>query len=486
MGNNNSSKKVFSGLFWKFGERICAQGISFIVSIVLARLLLPSEYGTVSLIIVFITIADVFVTSGFSTALIQKKDANETDFSTIFYCTLIMSVILYVILYMCSPLVADFYSMPELSLYLKIFSLKILISSYNSIQHAYVSRHMIFKKFFFSTIIGTILSGVVGIYMAYTGFGVWAIIAQYLTNSFVDTVILSFIVPWHPRMIFSAKAAKSLIGFGWKVLATDLLGTVFNNLRPLLIGKFYTSADLAYYNKGKQFPSLIGNNIDITIISVLFPVMSNFSDNPARIKEMTRRSINISSYVIFPIMAVLIAMAKPLLIILLTDKWLDSVIFMQLLCVSQALSTISRANIQAIKALGRSDVTLKLEFIKKPIYLIILIIAIQHSVLAVAISMVIYSIVGTMVNMQPNKKLLGYKITEQLIDLTPATIFSIVTYVVVIQFNRLSSSMILIILLQGVVGGIIYIGLSIVFKNKSFHYLLKQAKDFLKGRKNDY
>ena len=227
MENNEIKKKVFSGVIWKFCERILAQGISFIVSVVLARLLLPSEYGTVAMVMIFITIAEVFMTSGFSTSLIQKKDANETDFSTIFYCNLVVSVILYIVLFSIAPIIANFYNTPILIPVLRVFALKIPISAYNSVQHAYVSRNMIFKRFFFSTLFGTLLSGFVGIIMAILGFGVWALVAQYLTNTIVDSIILSFTVPWHPQLKFSWNSAKNLMDYGCKVLAADLIGTFF-------------------------------------------------------------------------------------------------------------------------------------------------------------------------------------------------------------------------------------------------------------------
>ena len=481
----SSKQKVFSGFFWKFGERISAQLISFIVSIVLARLLLPSEYGAVALIMVFITIANVFVTSGLSSALIQKKDANETDFSTVFYCTLAMSIILYSILFLTSKYIADFYKMPELNWYVRIFSIKILISAYNSIQHAYVSRNMLFKKFFFSTIIGTLISGIIGIGMAYAGFGPWAIIAQYLSNSLIDTIVLNFTIPWHPKFVFSKDSAKSLLGFGWRVLLTDLSGTIFDNLRSLLIGRFYTSSDLAYYNKGQQFPQLIGNNIDDSITSVLFPAMSNSSDNEKRIKEMTRRTMKTSSYIIFPMMAGLIAIAKPLITLLLSEKWNDSIIFMQILCVSQAMSTISKSNIQAMKALGRSDVTLKLEFIKKPIYFIMLILSIKYGVLAIAISMMLYSIIGTIINMQPNKKLLKYSLKEQIIDLLPALTLSTLMCLIIMQIDRFNLSLIITLLVQIPLGIFIYVGLSILLKLESFYYLKEYLQELLLRRKYD-
>ena len=221
MENEFLKGKIASGLFWKFSERVLAQFVSFIVSIVLARILLPEQYGIVSIVLIFISFADVFVTSGFSAALIQKKDANDTDFSTIFYCSLFASLIAYAILYLIAPLIAKFYNMYDLTIVIRVFSFKLIISSYNAIQHAYVSKHMVFKRFFFSTLIGTIISGFVGIILAYKGFGVWALIAQYLSNTCIDSIVLSFTIPWHPKCEFSYKSAKELIKFGTKVLIAD-------------------------------------------------------------------------------------------------------------------------------------------------------------------------------------------------------------------------------------------------------------------------
>lgn len=205
----NDKRSVFSGLFWKFSERILAQGVSFVVSIVLARLLMPEDYGTVAMVNVFITIADVFVVSGFSTALIQKKDADDTDFSTILYCSLLVAVVIYIILFVSAPFIADFYNTPILCNVIRVFSLRMPLAAYNSVQHAYVSRHMLYKKFFYSTLFGTILSGFVGIAMAYHGLGVWALIGQYFTNSIVDTIVLSFTVEWKPKRLFQLAQQKS-------------------------------------------------------------------------------------------------------------------------------------------------------------------------------------------------------------------------------------------------------------------------------------
>lgn len=277
---------LFSNLIWKFGERFLAQIVSFIVSIVLARMLMPEDYGVISLILVFITFADVFVTSGFSTSLIQKKDADDTDFSTIFYCSFMISILIYFVLFAVAPIIADFYNTPTLIPILRVFSLRIPISSYNSIQHAYVSRNMLFKKFFFSTLFGTILSGVFGVVAAYHGLGAWALIIQYMTNTIVDTIVLRFTIDWHLKIKFSKQSASSLMKYGWKILVADLSGTFFEQLRSLIIGKVYLTSDLAFYNRGKSFSSLIMDNISTAMMSVLFPDLSNKVDDIQQLKKM--------------------------------------------------------------------------------------------------------------------------------------------------------------------------------------------------------
>ena len=475
--------QVFSGMFWKFAERISAQLVSFIVSVVLARILVPEAYGIVAMVMVFINIANVFVTSGFSNALIQKKDADETDFSTIFYCSFAVSVVLYGVLFFTAPFIAGFYQTEELTSVLRVFSLKIVLSSYSSVQHAYVSKHMIFKKFFFATFFGTVLSGIVGIIMALNGFGVWALVAQYLVNSVVDAMVLSFTVKWRPRLLFSWNAAKGLIRYGWKLLCASLIGTLYGNLRSLIIGKYYTSEDLAYYNRGKNFPDLIMNNVVSTITSVLFPAMSN-AGNKEEIRKMTQKSIRMTSYIVFPMMAGMALVARPFVLVLLTEKWSNAIVYLQLVCLYNACHTITQTNLQAINALGRSDVVLKLEFIKKPVGILMLIAAIPYGVFAVALTLPLSAIFTMIVNMQPNRKLLSYGFFEQLKDLFPALFLTGGMSVVVYLVGMLPLANVLLLIVQMVVGGGVYILLSVVLKNESFSYLWKYVVSFVKKRKH--
>ena len=374
------STKVVSGLFWKFGERILAQVISFIVSIVLARMLLPDDYGVVAIVIIFISFADIFATSGFSSALIQKKDADELDFSSVFYCSLAISAVAYAALFAVAPLIADFYNMPIVTPVVRVFSLRIPLAAFNSVQHAYVSRHMLFKKFFFSTLFGTLVSAAIGIFLAIRGFGVWALVAQYMSNSAIDSVVLLFTVRWRPRLMFSWKRSKGLLKYGWKILFAEFSGTFFNQLKGLIIGKAYTSADLAFYNRGNHLVNVVTENIRTSTMSVLFPAMSNIEDDKARIKSVTRRSISVMAFVIFPLALGLFIVAEPLILTLLTEKWLPAVFFLRIAAIVTVIEMIGHVSLQCLKAIGRSDLILRNEIINKPPYVAALIAGTMTSV----------------------------------------------------------------------------------------------------------
>ena len=324
--------KVISNFIWRFAERCGAQLVSFVVSIVLARLLEPSVYGTVALVTVFTTILQVFIDSGLGTALIQKKNADDLDYSSVFYFNFVVCIILYLGMFIAAPYIAKFYGNMSLIPVIRVISLTLIISGVKNIQQAYVSSNMLFKRFFFSTIGGTIVSAFIGIFMAYIGMGVWALVAQQLSNAMIDTMILWITVKWRPKAVFSWERLKSLLAYGWKLLVAVLLDTVYNNLRNLVIGKMYSSADLAFYNQGDKFPKIIVTNINTSIDSVLLPTLSSEQDNKARVKEMTRRAIKTSTYIMAPLMMGLAFCAKTVVELVLTQKWLPCVPFLQIFC----------------------------------------------------------------------------------------------------------------------------------------------------------
>jgi len=399
---------VFSNFIWRFAERCGAQLVSFIVSIVLARILAPEDYGTIALVTVFTAILQVFVDSGLGTALIQKKDADDLDFSSVFYFNFAVCLILYAGMFLAAPYIATFYDDVTLTPVIRVLSLVIVISGVKGIQQAYVSRNMLFRRFFFSTIGGTIFSAFLGIGMAYAGFGVWALVAQQLSNTTIDTLILWITVKWRPKKEFSWRRLKVLLAFGWKLLISSLLDTAYNNLRNLIIGKMYSSADLAYYNQGDKFPKVIVTNINTSIDSVLLPTMSNAQDDRERVKQMTRRAIKTSTYIMAPLMMGLAFCAEPIVKIVLTDKWLPCVPFLRVFCITYMFWPVHTANLNAINAMGRSDWFLRLEIIKKIMGMTILLSTMWFGVMAMAYSLLLSSALSQIINSWPNRKLLGY------------------------------------------------------------------------------
>lgn len=465
---------VITNLVWKFFERIGAQTVSFIVSIVLARMLDPSDYGYIALVMVFISLANVIVEGGLNSALIQKKKADNIDFSTILVMTLSLSAIVYTILFFCAPTIGVFYNNQELIKVVRVLGLSLFFNSLNSVQNAYLSKNMMFKKLFLCSIVGVITSGFVGITLAYLGKGLWALVAQTLTLSFITMIAMWMSVKWRPQLIFSIIRFKSLFSFGWKIFLTNFMTSIFVNIRSVIIGKYYSTSSLAYFDRGKSLPSLAIDNINSSIQSVMFPILSEIQDNKQNVLELLQKSTRMSSYVIFPILMGLIAVAEPLVRVLLTDKWLAVVPYIQIFCISFMLMPIQNINMVAIKALGYSGTTLKLEIIKKVVEVIILIISVRINVLAIAWGVVLYNAICVVINLAPTKKLLGYGYLQQFADVIPSLILSLIMggCVYLIGFVRLKPFSLLIISI--ILGVLVYIILSSISRNES--YLLIKEK----------
>lgn len=464
---------------WRLFERIGAQGVTFIVSVILARILDPAVYGTVALVTVFTTIMQVFVDSGLGNALIQKKSADDLDFSTVFYFNIIVCIILYCLMFIAAPYIAAFYKIPELTPLVRVLSITLIISGVKNVQQAYVSKHMLFKKFFFATLGGTIGAAVLGIWMAYRGYGVWALVAQNIFNMTLDTVILWITVEWRPKRMFSFERLGILFSFGIKLLISSLIDTVYKDLRALVIGKMYTTEDLAFYNKGQQFPNLIVTNINTSIDSVLLPAMSQEQDNVERVKSMTRRSISISSYIMWPLMIGLAVCAEPLVSLVLTDKWLPCVFFLRIYCITYAFYPIHTANLNAIKAMGRSDLFLILEILKKSIGFVLLLYTMRISVEAMAYSLLVNSFASQIINSWPNRKLLGYSYFEQMKDILPYVFASLIMGAVVWYIPHLLANRIIILIVQVLTGMGIYLLISVLFHLESYEYIIETGKQYL-------
>lgn len=477
----SDKKIIIINLLWKFLERGGYQGILFIVQIILARLLSPADFGNIAIISVFINLANVFVQSGFNTALIQKRDADELDYSSVFFLSLSISAFLVIMIWFFSPTIAQFYRQPLLKDLLRGISFVLILGAINSIQIAFLSKRMQFKLLFFSSLGAAIISGTVGIVSAYVGAGVWALIIQQILNSFSSCVIMWFTVKWRPKMLFSFQRIKGLFSYGWKLLCSGLIDTLYKNLYNLIIGKMYNSTVLGYYNKADQFPQVVVSNINGSIQSVMLPALSKYQDDSKQMKNMVRRAIVTSSFFIFPIMIGMAACAENLVVILLTEKWLNCVQFLQILCFSYALWPIHTANLQALNAMGRSDIFLKLEVVKKIIGIISILVCAPFGVTALVWALLVVGMISTILNAWPNKKLLNYSLMEQFKDIMPSFFVAMIMGGLVYGISYLPIPPLINLIMQIITGVCVYFGIIRYLKLECYEYLVKIGKGFMKG-----
>lgn len=479
--NGSIKRKVMSGLFWTYLERITAQLVSILVTVVLARILSPKEYGIISIVTIFTELSNVIVVNGFGTALIQKKNPASKDYSTIFYANMTITWALYLMLFACAPIIADFYKIPQIAPVLRVLGFQMPIAGISSIQQAYISKRMEFKKFFFSTIIGTVISAVVGIALAYMGYGVWALVAQLLTNRVIDTAILTFTSGWRLTREFSTSGLKEMLSYSWKISASSFLITLWDNIRGLVVGKKYSAEDLAYYDKGRQFPHLVASNINTSISKVLFPALSNEQNSIDKVLSMTRRAIKEGTYLLTPLLFGLAACGESFVAVLLTEKWMPVVPYLQIMCLIYALQPLQTASIQAMKAIGRSDIYLKLEIIKKTINFGILMITLFafNNVLIVAVGALVSEVVSTVVNVPANKRLFGYTFKQQFNDIKNTLVMSVIMFASVILMGKVFNAPIISLGFQITSGLVVYICLSVLFKDESYRYTLNTINEFV-------
>lgn len=477
---NNSKKSIAIGIFWTLSERFMSQIVSVIVTIILTRLLLPEDYGVISVITVIITILNVFMTSGFSASLIQQEDVGQIDYSTVLYFSVFLGIILYAGVFVCSPILADFYKLPQLELVLKVLALKIPLSALNSVQQAYVSRNMLFKKFFISTVSATIVSGVIGVTMAYNNYGVWSLVAQDLSNVVTISLVLWYSVGWRPTFQFSFLRLKKLFGFGVKIFIQTFFNTVYANIRSLLIGGFYSPTDLAYYTKGNQYPNLIVTNVDNAISKTMFPVMSREQNDLKKVKHLTRRTIQVSSYIMSPILIGFFVCAKQIVSIVMTDKWLPAVPYIRIICICLLIRASQTSILQAIKSIGRSDIVLRMDIPVRIFALIILIFTIRYGVIYIAISEIVVEFLALLIYSHYSFKLLNYSYFEIFSDFFKNIILSVIMGIFVYFVGEnIALSTLVILVIQILAGIIAYLLLSVFFKNDSW----KLCSSFLNRKK---
>ena len=471
---------------WKLLERFGVQGVQFVLQIVLARILSPEHYGALSVMVIFTTLANVFIQTGFNTSLIQGKDVEEEDYSSVFWVSLMITAVLYAAIFFATPLIANFYNMPDIIGPMRVISLMLFPGALNSIQLAKVSREMNFKKVFISNLSAIILSGIVSVTIALLGGGLWALVAQNLVTTVVVCIVMMFTVKWHPKLKCNLKRVGKLFKFGWKLLVSSLIDTVYQDLRSLVIGKKYDSGTLGYYNRGKQFPQFIINAINGAVQSVMLPALSKEQDEKTKVKSLMRNSIVVSSYVIFPMMMGLAVVASPLVSVLLTDKWLPAVPYLQIYCFTLAFTPVHSCNLQAINAMGRSDIFLRLEIIKKIIGISALAVAVFcfDSPIAIALTGVFTTLISCFINAYPSKKLMGYSYAEQMKDLLPSLLVTGLMGAITYSVILLGLKNWLTLIIQIVVGIVSYIALSALFKLKGFTFVLNIVKKLLKKKSN--
>ena len=479
-------KKTISGIFWKGMERVCAQTVSTIVSIVIARLLIPEDYSVVSIITIFFSFCNLFISSGLNTALVQKKEADMLDYATVMTTSFSIASILYVVMFFTAPSISRLYNKPVLIPAIRVMGLSFFINAYKSVVCAKVTSELKFRMFFWGTFIGTVISAIVGIVMALKGYGPWALIAQQMTNSFIDALILTILLKFKIVFKFSFSRFKDLFQFGGRIFLASIITVIYDQTKPLIVGIKYSTQDLAFYNKGQNFPSLITSVASNTLSSSLFPVMAKVQDDKNAILSMTRRYIQVASFLVFPLMMGFFGVSKNFVRIVLTDKWLPIVPYIMIFCFSSMLKPIQDGNLQAIRAIGRSDIILKLEIIKKTSYfvVILLFVLLTNSPVLLAASGIITSILASLINTRPNIKLIGYKMSLQVMDLLPNFITSVIMGFAIYLMNFLNLNLLALTALQIIVGVLLYSILNIIIKNKSFYYLFNTIKGALKNVKN--
>lgn len=477
----NLRLKILYSILWQYGERISVQGINFLVTIILARILLPNEYGIVSFASIFITLLEVFVISGLGNALVQKKDIEEIDFSTVFIFNFVLSLFLFVALFFFSPIISRLYNNSELIWVIRLMSIRIVISAFNTIQQAYVQKMLQFKVFFYAAFISSVISAIFGIIFAYNGFGVYSLVVQYLSASVINTITLSLFISWRPKLLFSLSRLFPLLNYGWKILLSGLLSTGFNELKGFLVGKKYTMSELAYYDRGKQFPSLVYENINVSLGKVLFPVMSVYQDDKLASKKLMRKSLKFMSFVLFPLLFSLISISDLVVKILLTDKWIGAVPFLQVACLTYMFVLFNTVFTNAINAFGRSDFHLKVEIINIVLGLILLLVLMNMGAIYIAISITISSLISAVIRFFLVRRLFSYSYFELCEDVLASCFNSLLVFVLLLLLDNITDNVYVLLLVKIIVAICVYMIASLLFNNGLLKECIYIIRSFRKG-----
>ncbi len=477
-------RQIFYNLLWKLLERGGTQGIQLVVMLVLTRLLLPEDYGIMAVVIIFVSTATLLVDSGFYDALVQKENADDTDFSSVFYINILFALCLYSVLFITAPWVALFFEEPSMTGTLRVAGIALLFSACNIVQQVIIARAMQFKKLFMSSILAVVFSGAMGLFLAYAGYGVWALVAQQLISQCTMTVCLWLFVRWRPLLVYSHERIRALFFYSWKLVASTFIYNFYTHGQSFIIGKIFGQGMLGFYNRGMLLPNILVSNINGSIQAVMFPALAAQQRNPQRVKEMTRRAIVTSSFFLFPVMAGLAVIAEPLVSVLFTEKWLPMVPFLQLFCLYYALWTIDAANLHVIKALGHSTTFLKLEIVKCITGIVLVVVLLPFGIYAMAIGVVVNRIISTVIDAWPNSRYIQYHFTEQLKDVLPILLLTTLMGGCIASLRLFSLPDLMLLPLQIGVGTVVYWSLARLFRVECYMYVRLHVANLLKRRKD--
>lgn len=449
-------QKTVNGVIWSTIERFSNQIVQFFVQIIIARLLFPSDYGMIGMLAIFMALAQTFTDGGFGNALIQKKDRNNIDFSTVFYFNISIGILLSIVFFAFSGIISDFYNMPELKLIIQVMSINLIILSFQVVHKAILTINIDFKTQAKASLSSVIIAGITGIVMAYLGCGVWALVAQFTIINIIQTILLWYFEKWRPLRIFSKKSFKGLFKFGSKILAANLIHTIYLNLYTLVIGKRFSATDLGYYSRADQFAQFPSSNITGILWRVTYPVMSSIQNEDEKLKNVYRQYIRLSAFIIFPLMIGFAAIAEPFIIFILTEKWRGVIPILQIISICYMFYPLNAINQNLMQVKGRSDLFLRLEIVKKIIGIILLFISLPFGIYYVCFSLVVYALINLAINTYFTSKLIRFNIPQQIKDLVRILFASLAMGAIVYLVNYIEISYILKLILGIIVGAITY------------------------------
>ena len=477
-------QKTISGLIWSFTDSIAGQGITFIVGLILARLLSPKEFGLIGMLTIFIAVSQSFIDSGFSQALIRKQDCTQADYSTVFYFNIVVGVFCYILLFACANSIGNFFHEPILKQLIRVLGLALIINSFTIIQSTLLTKRIDFKLQAKISVIASFVSGIISIYMAYTGWGVWSLVALTLLKYAINSLLLWLWNKWKPILVFSQKSFKELFSFGSKLLISGLIDTIYRNVYYVVIGKYFAAVELGYYTRAEQFKSLPSANLQSIIGRVSYPVLSTIQDDIPRLRETYKKIIRSTMLITFVLMLGMAAVARPMILTLIGVKWEPCIIYLQMLCFVGMLYPLQALNLNMLNIRGKSDLFLRLEIIKKALAVPVIIVGVMWGIKAMILGMIFLSLIAYYLNSYWSGRLIGYSFLEQIKDIFPSFLVAVIMSAIVFAEGLLVPLTPLpLLIIQLITGAVLIFGLCEVFHFKDYLYIKSIVNEkLLKGK----